>query len=109
MRDERPRPPASVQDQKTLNDKINGNGREDSEDYKKRKRKRKRRHQKDMETPVQANDKSFLQTSVYEKETDISPPITKKNLNSSNVKGNEGQVETTDTTLGMKTVLENVV
>ena len=55
-----------------------------------------------METPVQANDKSFVQTSVHEKETDISSPITKKNLNSSNLKCNEGQIETTDTTLVMK-------
>ncbi len=92
----------SVQDQKPLNNKINGNSREDSEEYKKRKRKRKRRHQKDTETPVQANDTSFLQTLEYEKEAELSPPIENKNLNSSTVKGNEGQTETSDTTHSMK-------
>ncbi len=93
---------ASVQDQKTFNNKINGNGRDDSEEYKKRKRKRKKRHQKDMETPLQANDTSFKQTSAYEKEAEISPPIGNKNLNSSDVKGNEGQTKTTDSKIGMK-------
>ena len=72
---------ASAQDQKTSNNKINGNSREDSEEYKKRKRKRKRRHQKDMETPLQANDTSFPQTSVYEKEAELSSQIGNKNLN----------------------------
>ena len=52
--------PGSIQDQKTFNNKINGSSREDPEEYKKRKRKRKRRHQKDMETPVLANETSFL-------------------------------------------------
>ncbi len=93
---------ASLQDQKILNNKINGNGREDSEEYKKRKRKRKRRQQKDIESPLQANNTSFLQPSVNEKESEISTPIGNKNLKSSNVKGNEGQIETTDTTLEMK-------
>ena len=55
-----------------------------------------------METPIQADDTSVLQTSAYEKEAEISPPIKNKNLNRSNSKGNEGQTETTDTTLGMK-------
>jgi len=93
---------ASLQDQKILNNKINGNGREDSEEYKKRKRKRKRRHQKDIETPLQANNTSFLQPLVHEKESEISTPIGNKNLKSSNVKGNEGQTESTDSTLEMK-------
>ena len=92
----------SLQDQKILNNKINGNGREDSEEYKKRKRKRKRRHQKDIETPLQANNTSFLQPLVHEKESEISTPIGNKNLKSSNVKGNEGQTESTDSTLEMK-------
>ncbi len=94
--------PASTQDQKTFNNKINGSNREDSEEYKKRKRKRKRRHQKDMETPVQANDTSFLQTSAHEKKAELSPPTGNKNLNRSTVKSNEGQIETTDTTVTLK-------
>ncbi len=93
---------ASVKDQKTSNNNINGNSREDSEEYKKRKRKRKRRHQKDMETSVQANETSITKSSAYNKEAELSPPIGSKNLNSSTVKGNEGQTETTDTTLSMK-------
>ena len=68
-----------IQDQKTSNNKINGSSREDSEEYKKRKRKRKRRHQKDIETPLQANNTSFLQPSVHEKESEISTPIGNKN------------------------------
>ncbi len=93
---------ASLQDQKTLNNKINGNDREDSEEYKKRKRKRKRRHPKELETPLQANNTSFLQPSANEKEPEISTPIGNKNLKSSNVKGNEAPTETTDTTLEVK-------
>ena len=55
-----------------------------------------------METPVQANDTSFLQTSAYEKEAELSSPIQNKNLNSSTVKGIEGQTETTDSIQSMK-------
>ncbi len=91
-----------VQDQATFNKKINENGKEDSEEYKKRKRKRKRRHQKDMETPAQANDTSILNTSAREKGAEITPPIENKNLNSSNVKGDEGHTEATDTTLDVQ-------
>ena len=93
---------AGGQDQKISNNNLNGNSREDSEEYKKRKRKRKRRHQKDMETSVQANETSILQTSAYDKEAELSPPIASKNLNSSTVKGNEGQTEANDTSLSMK-------
>ena len=85
-----------------LNNKINGNGREDSEEYKKRKRKRKRRHQKDMETPVQANETSFLQTSAYDKEAELSPPVGSKDSNITTIKGDEGQTKTSDITLSMK-------
>ncbi len=92
----------NVQDQATFNKKINENGKEDSEEYKKRKRKRKRRHQKDMETPAQANDTSILNTSAREKGAEITPPIGNKNLNSSNVKGDEGHTEATDTTLDVQ-------
>ena len=94
--------PGSIQDQKTSNNKINGNSREDSEEYKKRKRKRKRRHQKDMETPVQANETSFLKTSAYDKEAELSSSNWEQKFDSSTVKGNEGQKEITDTTLSMK-------
>ncbi len=92
----------NAKDQKAFNNKINENGREDSEEYKKRKRKRKRRHPKDMDTPVQANDTSFLNTSAYEKEAETTPTIGNKNLKSANDKGNQGHTEPTDNTFGMK-------
>ena len=80
-----------IQDQKTSNNKINGSSREDSEEYKKRKRKRKRRHQKDMEKPAQTDETSFLQNSAYDKEAELSLQLGTQNLNSSTVKGTEGQ------------------
>ena len=55
-----------------------------------------------METPAQANDTSILNTSAREKGAEITPPIKNKNLNSSNVKGDEGHTEATDTTLGVQ-------
>ena len=55
-----------------------------------------------METSVQANETSIIQTSTYDKEAELSPPIASKNLKSSTVKGNEGQTEPTDTSLSMK-------
>ena len=93
---------ASVQDQKTSNDNINGNSREDSEEYKKRKRKRKRRLQKDIETPVEASETSFLKNSAYDKEGELSLQLDEKNLSGSTVKGTEGQKEIKDTTLSTK-------
>ena len=55
-----------------------------------------------METPVQANDTSFLNTSAHEKGAEITLPMENKNLNSSNVKGDKGHAETTASTLGVK-------
>ncbi len=94
--------PGTTQEQKTSNNKINGSSREDSEEYKKRKRKRKRRPQKDMETPVEANEKSFIKSSAYDKEAELSLQLDNKNLSSSTIKGTEGQKEITDTTLSTK-------
>ncbi len=94
--------PGVIQNQKTSNNKINGSSREDSEEHKKRKRKRKRRHQKDMEKPLQANDKSFQQTSAYDKGVEPSSIVGDKNLNSSTVQGTESQEEITDTKVSTK-------
>ena len=55
-----------------------------------------------METPVQANEASILQTSAFDRKVELSPPIGNKNSNSATVKGNKGQTETTNTTLSMK-------
>ncbi len=94
--------PGVALDQKTVNNKINESSREDSEEYKKRKRKRKRRHQKDMEKPVQADETSFLQTSAYDKEAELSSTMGNKNLNSSTVQVTEDQKEITETKLSPK-------
>ena len=51
---------------------------------------------------MQANETSIIQTSAYDKEAELSPPIGSKNLDKSTVKGIEGQTETTGTTLSTK-------
>ena len=55
-----------------------------------------------METPTEASETSFLKSSAYEKEAELSIQLDNKNLSSSTVKGTEGQKQITDTTLSTK-------
>ncbi len=94
----------SGRDQNTSSNSINGNGREDTEEQKKRKRKRKRRHQKDMETSLQANQKTKdPETLNSDKGEGLSSTISDENSTSPIVTHNASRKENAEVNIMTKT------
>ncbi len=94
----------ALQNQKISSNKINGSDKEDTEEHKKRKRKWKKRYQKDTESPSQTNETINTQPLVHDKEAELFASTENENLNSSNTKGVEDQVDSTDSELTTKKV-----